>query len=251
MTALLSGLGVGVTTPALAALPGATLVLSAADPASMFVERTGAAATTLAALNGPVGTWRYGGVNFTAPSDAARWIRRSAGGASWVESDGFDDVFNGPALSTFIGAGAYELAIAGRFLEAATNSANPYDNDLALVDASGFFAAAFVKSTGVMGAYNWDTNADSVTAAYAPGADFVWQQRHESGYIIASLNGGPEVSVASGNTSSLAAAVQIGRRTTAYAKMRIHAIFIANAVQTAEARAAIRRAMAAANGVPL
>lgn len=75
----------------------------------LYQERTGAAATTAAAINGdPVGTWRdrRGVIQATAGSDAARPVYRPTGvnGLSGVSLDGTDDGF------TLSGAGANAIA---------------------------------------------------------------------------------------------------------------------------------------------
>lgn len=67
---------------------------------SLFVERTGASATTLASVDGPVGTIRNVGAiggYYTAPSDMARAILRESGGVYWLEFDNADDVYLGDA----------------------------------------------------------------------------------------------------------------------------------------------------------
>lgn len=65
------------------------------DTATLFVERTGASATTPASINGPVGTMldKHGTRHATAPSDAARPILRQSGGLHYLEFDGVDDCF--------------------------------------------------------------------------------------------------------------------------------------------------------------
>lgn len=67
------------------------------DPATLSTmkqERTGASATTPAAVDSPVGSHLNRGSLggwATAPSDAARPILRSSGGLYWLEFDGTDD----------------------------------------------------------------------------------------------------------------------------------------------------------------
>ncbi|MEM9635152.1 MAG: hypothetical protein AAGA50_27760 [Pseudomonadota bacterium] len=64
------------------------------DLSTMFVETTGAAATTPAVVDGVVGTIRDKGPNgyyLTAPSDAARPILRKTGNRYYLHFDGVDD----------------------------------------------------------------------------------------------------------------------------------------------------------------
>lgn len=71
--------------------------LDFSDLSTLFQERTGAAATTQATIDGVVGTVRSkgnGGVNyFVAPTDAARGILRLVNGKYSVQSDGVDDAY--------------------------------------------------------------------------------------------------------------------------------------------------------------
>lgn len=61
------------------------------DLSTMFVERTGASATTPASVDGPVGSWRNKGVIggwATAPADDRRPTLRTDGTFYWLEFDG-------------------------------------------------------------------------------------------------------------------------------------------------------------------
>lgn len=65
------------------------------DSSTCFQERTGASATTPAGADDPVGTildLSGNGNHRTAPSDAARPIRRTDGTYWWLEHDGVDDM---------------------------------------------------------------------------------------------------------------------------------------------------------------
>jgi len=71
------------------------LALDPAEAGSVFQERTGASATTPAAVGDPVGSirnWGTLGGWLTAPTDAARPILRSASGRLYLEFDGVDDI---------------------------------------------------------------------------------------------------------------------------------------------------------------
>lgn len=60
----------------------------------VYVERTGAAASTIALPGDPVGTYRclVTGKYYVAPSDSARPVLGSSGGLFWLTFDGIDDV---------------------------------------------------------------------------------------------------------------------------------------------------------------
>lgn len=85
--------GGGVVLPAV----GTGAIWDISDLSTLFVERTGASATTAASVNGVVGTVidaSGNGWHLTAPSDAARPILRQAGSLYYLEHDGTDDYFN-------------------------------------------------------------------------------------------------------------------------------------------------------------
>lgn len=92
-------LGLGLWTPrisgATAFSPSSLSPLAWYDVAtlsSLYVERS--AETTLASVNGPVGTVRDlsgGGNHLRAPTDAARPTLRNSGALYWLEFDGTDD----------------------------------------------------------------------------------------------------------------------------------------------------------------
>lgn len=75
-------------------LPGLVALYDISDLSSLFVERTGASASTPASVDGVVGTvldLSGQGNHVTAPSDAARPILRESNGLYWLEGDGVDD----------------------------------------------------------------------------------------------------------------------------------------------------------------
>lgn len=90
------------------------------DLSTLFEERTGAAATTAASVDGVVGTVLdlSGNDNhITAPSDAARPILRQAGDLYYLDFDGSDDElrFSGGALDMARNVSAMTLAAAQSF----------------------------------------------------------------------------------------------------------------------------------------
>jgi len=78
---------------ALSAISTLTALYDIALASKVRVERTGSAATTPAAYDGPVGTVlaSIGGNHMTAGADAGRPTLRNAAGLTWLEWDGNDD----------------------------------------------------------------------------------------------------------------------------------------------------------------
>lgn len=89
------------------------------------------------------------------------------------------------------------------------NNATVYANECLMGDA-GAFMGLFTKTGDAIHVYNWDGNTDTTSASVTEGTAYVAEWRHESGTLYCRLNGGTEVSVASGNTSSLTSALCIG-----------------------------------------
>src|SRR5690606_34059523 len=85
-------------------LPGLVALYDISDLSSLFVERTGASASTPASIDGVVGTvldLSGNGYHLTASSDAARPLLRQSGGLYSVEFDGTDDSLNIGTSSLF------------------------------------------------------------------------------------------------------------------------------------------------------
>lgn len=95
-------------------LPNLVALYDISDLSTLFVERTGASASTPASVNGVVGTvldLSGNGNHATAPSDAARPILRESNGLYWLEGDGVDDLLQtGPTFQV-----AYGSTIAAAF----------------------------------------------------------------------------------------------------------------------------------------
>lgn len=96
----------------------------------------------------------------------------------------------------------------------ANNSANSYENNGALGDDGGLIGIYLRNTTGTPEtaiAFNWDGNDDHAdSAAITTGSPYVIEWRHEGGSIHVRVNGGADVSAASGNTLSLAGLMTMG-----------------------------------------
>lgn len=225
------------------------------DPIPGYLFQDTAGAVPVTANNDPVRRINARGSAFTlvAPSDAARPLYKTAGGLHWLESDGTDDTLvSVTTMASIISNSAYEMCIGGRFITIGTDSANGFSNDPILAESGGVVNAPFARSSGLIGAYNWDANNDVVTTAYTADTDFAWTQRHAGGTLFASLNGAAEISVASGNTTSLGGVLRLFAYTAgAYSNARFYGAVVKNAAITADERTALIAYMAAKGGVTL
>lgn len=123
------------------------------DLTTMKQERTGAAATTAASIDGPVGSWRNKGAKggwATAPSNAARPILRKVGSFYRLDFDGVDDVLVLPTPA--INLASIDLCIAVKTL----GNTGSTSGILTLAPASG---VDYNSNYGLALAMNFSTSA--------------------------------------------------------------------------------------------
>jgi hypothetical protein len=116
--------------------------------------------------------------------------------------------------SSFLSASAYTILLSF-YLDTTTvpNNATVYQNMTLLADVGQFMGLFLKKPSGYeLHAYNWDGNADSVSVPIGYQTKHVAMVRHQSGSLYLSIDGGVEVSVASGSTTNLASRLAIGKR---------------------------------------
>lgn len=133
-------------------------------------------------------------------------------GRTAMQFDGTDDRLQGPLLSSLITNSAGWAAVSIMPTALTANDALSFRNDVVFED-NGVFAALTVRSGGIAYAYNWDGNEDkaaSASSAILVSTPYVLEWRHEGGNVYLRINGGGEVSVASGNTTTLTGPVNIG-----------------------------------------
>lgn len=148
-------------------------------------------------------------------------------------------------MSDIFAVGAKTVLFSIYVAAIATNAANVWDNSALLSDTGSQFGIHFrdngsatadangVSSQYKIIAYNWDGNADSVELSIALSTSYVGVIRHDGTNLYLSLNGGAEVSVASGNTSDLSAVVKLGVSTNnSYYSGRVGEIAFYNAALT-------------------
>lgn len=144
------------------------------------------------------------------------------------------------ALSDLISAGSYTLFVSFWLEGVATSSAAAYNNEALIADTGGYFGVHLRDLGGsyAVQAYNWDGSEDKVELPATLGASHVLAVRHEAGTLYASLDGGPESSVASGDTQVITGNVSLGRASSGqYADCRIGELAIYNVALSAPDRA--------------
>lgn len=125
--------------------------------------------------------------------------------------DGSNDVMTGPALSSLITVSDFTIFIVFSVVSISTNTAN-FEQNVALFADSGGLLNVYLRSTPTAGVYNWDGNRDTGTAAISLNTPTILTARHSGGNLGFRVNGGSEVTAASGNTTSLTGTTVLGRR---------------------------------------
>jgi hypothetical protein len=156
----------------------------------------------------------------------------------YLKFDGTDDTLLGSAVSDFISASAYEACVGARFNAVTTNNVNSWLNQSLVADSAGYVGIGMARSTGVVGAFNFDATQDEITVAMTPPATIVLQQRHSGGNLTVSTNQGAEVSTASGNTAALTGVLQLLKAFgSVFTNGRLYGVIIRNTAFTTAERA--------------
>ena len=131
-------------------------------------------------------------------------------GLNIADFDGADDALNGLPLSNFVTNNSYSAFVVGLARTIATNDVNGYLNEAFYGDAGGYIAM-YLRSSNLIGAYNWDGENKVATNAYTPNTVVIGYSELSSGSIRIRTNGGSETATVSSNTANLSFAIQIGR----------------------------------------
>jgi hypothetical protein len=121
-----------------------------------------------------------------------------------------DDFLEGPPLSDIIQNNVFTLWIVFRIAAFHSDEADSYLNDLVIGDAEGYWGLHLRSSQGIR-FYQWDGADKHVSVAATTGVWYVARVRFESGTLYMSVNGGPEVSIASGNIENIASNLRLGK----------------------------------------
>ena len=127
-----------------------------------------------------------------------------------ADFDGANDVLNGIAISNFVTNNSYSAFVVGLARTIGTNDVNGYLNEAFYGDAGGYIAM-YLRSSNLIGAYNWDGENKVATNAYTPNTVVIGYSELSSGSIRIRTNGGSETATVSSNTQNLSFAIQIGR----------------------------------------
>ena len=131
-------------------------------------------------------------------------------GLNIADFDGANDVLNGLPMSNFVTNNSYSAFVVGLARTIATNDGNGYSNEAFYGDAGGYISM-YLRSSNLIGAYNWDGANKVATNAYTPNTVVIGYSELSSGSIRIRTNGGSETATVSSNTASLAGTIQIGR----------------------------------------
>ena len=180
-----------------------SLWLDASDASTITLN-----ATTVSQWNDKSGNGRN--VSQANSSLQPLYTLNGLNGLNIADFDGADDVLNGLAISNFVTNNSYSAFVVGLARTIATNDGDGYANEAFCGDAGGYIAM-YLRSSNLIGAYNWDGANKVATNAYTPNTVVIGYSELSSGSIRIRTNGGSETATVSSNTASLAGAIQIGR----------------------------------------
>ena len=180
-----------------------SLWLDASDASTIILN-----ATTVSQWNDKSGNGRS--VSQANSSQQPLYTLGGLNGLNIADFDGADDVLNGNAVSNFFTNTSYSAFVVGLARTIATNDVLGYVNEAFYGDAGGYIAM-YLRSSNLIGAYNWDGANKVATNAYTPNTVVIGYSELSSGSIRIRTNGGSETATVSSNTASLSGAIQIGR----------------------------------------
>ena len=180
-----------------------SLWLDASDASTIILN-----ATTVSQWNDKSGNGR----NVSQANSALQPLYTLGGlnGLNIADFDGADDVLNGLAVSNFVTNNSYSAFVVGLARTIATNDENGYLNEAFYGDAGGYIAM-YLRSSNLIGAYNWDGANKVATNAYTPNTVVIGYSELSSGSLRIRTNGGSETATVSSNVAALTHAIQIGR----------------------------------------
>ena len=180
-----------------------SLWLDASDASTIILN-----ATTVSQWNDKSGNGRS--VSQSNSSLQPLYTLNGLNGLNIADFDGADDVLNGLPLSNFVTNNSYSAFVVGLARTIATNDENGYLNEAFYGDAGGYFAMC-LRSSNLIGAYNWDGLNKVATNAYTPNTVVIGYSELSSGSLRIRTNGGSETATVSSNVAALTHAIQIGR----------------------------------------
>lgn len=149
---------------------------------------------------------------------------------------------NTHALSTSVQMSNFITASAGYMVFVLRMDAQVSTQSVIFRDSGVITQVDVLTSSSQMRAYNDDGTGDvaaGTATAVSPPNTYVFEWRHEGGNIYARLNGGTEVSAASGNSSALTGSFSISRVATASFDGKLFEAYIWSTVPSSGDRTAI------------
>ena len=154
------------------------------------------------------------GNNATQATADSKPTRVSYGSLNAVDFDGTDDFLDtGKAISNFFLNSSRSIFVVGLVRTVDTNNTtNAYHNDAFLGDDGGYMSI-YMRSAGpTVGSYNW-TGANSIaTTTFSLNTLTIFNYTLSSSTLGIRLNGGNQVTAASGNTNVMTNPLDIGRQ---------------------------------------
>ncbi len=196
--------------------------------------------------NDPVGTWtdQSGGLRHFTAAGAVRPTYKTGivNGKAVIRFDGVDDDLDsdkGLEQFTTVSAGTVFAVFNVTTIDAGSdNGTNPHLNDPVWADVSGFQGMFFRLTGPTLQNLHYDGNNDITTHAISTGTWYYATQRHDSGNLISTVNGGDEQTTASGNRTG-GGKVHAGKGQTDFFAGDIAEIIWYNAAVSAGDRAGI------------
>lgn len=169
--------------------------------------KTGTAIITLEDQSGNNRDFTDGGLAARRPLEATAF----PAGVLCADFNGSTNVLPSIALSNFITASSGAVIVSVIVDAVSSNNSISYNNDGIIADGSIYMGLYARNLSGVtFHAFNWDGSEDAPSTTGSVGTAYVLMWRHHGGNMYVSVNGGTEVSVASGNTQVLTGTLNLG-----------------------------------------
>lgn len=194
------------------------------------------------ANNDPVTTLtNFGSANNFTGSGAGRFTYKTniVNGLPALDLAGAQKMTSSSAASAFITASAFTIfAVIYPRTASATNPATYNDNGV--IGDTGGYVGLYLKNTPQAMAYVWDGSDKHADRPISLNAWSILEIRLDAGNLYARVNGGTEVSVASGNVGSITSTFEIGHGSGLYFDGYIAEIVSYNSALSSTDRTSVR-----------
>jgi hypothetical protein len=146
----------------------------------------------------------------------------------------------GVAISNLLTASAWSIFAVFSAVGIGVAGTTAYELDPVCADNGGFWGLHLAQ-TPVAYVFNWDGGEKKTSATITTGTPYLIAGRLDSGNLYASVNGGSDSSVASGNLSTLTGLFQLGKNySTAFAQIDLAELLVYNVAVGSTDRTAIK-----------